>query len=713
MTTSNPKIIRSQSRDIPFHKLTLSQSNVRRIKAGQSIEDLALSIARRGLIQGLHVRPVLAPDGSETGMFEVPAGGRRFRALEWLVKHKHMTRHTPIPCIVSDAGSEIAIEELSLVENIERAPLHPLDQFQAFKALLEKGMNEEDIAAAFFVPVQVVKQRLRLVTVSPTLLNLYADDAMTLEQLMAFSVSDSHERQEQVWQAVSHSWQKEPWQIRRMLTETTVPAADKRAIFLGLEAYQQAGGVILRDLFEPDRGGWLQDALLLDRLVNDKLAKIAEVVAGEGWKWIDARISLPYGVKDDLRDVKGRAPELSGDDRARQTRLTQDYERIETEYEGVDELPDDIDQRLGEIESELAALTNRPRIYEPADIDIAGAFISIDSDGEVLIERGFVRPEDEPALEITDEGVAGGSDDPDAPPDQHSHHAPASTAISVGGTPLLAEDDDEDNAKPLSDRLLTELTAYRTLALRNAFALSPHTALTALLHRLVSDAFGYRRGGNVLEVHVNPVSFPVASDDLSDSPAALATRLRHDRWADLIPDDDEALWAWLTALDDLTRLDLLAHCLSFGINAVYERPNPYGSGISAQGLAIRMAQSDRLAQATGLDLVAAGWRATVGNYLYRVPKSRILEAVREGVGERAAQRIDHLKKAEMAEAAERLLAKTGWLPEPLRLPPDHQPTIGDTCANPVVHVLEASDDDQPPFDPDIKNDDDPSAVAAQ
>jgi hypothetical protein len=84
------KITLSTSRDIPFNKLVLSQSNVRRIKAGVSIEELAEDIARRTLLQSLSVRPVTDGDGKETGMFEVPAGGRRYRALELLVKQKRM-----------------------------------------------------------------------------------------------------------------------------------------------------------------------------------------------------------------------------------------------------------------------------------------------------------------------------------------------------------------------------------------------------------------------------------------------------------------------------------------------------------------------------------------------------------------------------------------------------------------------------------------------
>src|SRR5258707_11834308 len=214
MASTNQKITLSSSLDIPFNKLVLSQSNVRRVKAGVSIEDLAADIARRGcLLQSLNVRPVLGPDGAETGMFEVPAGGRRFRALHLLVKQKRLAKNAPVPCVVRDPATAILAEDDSLAENVQRAPLHPLDQFRAFQTLREKGQSEEDIAAAFFVGVNVVKQRLRLASVAPTLLDIYAEDGMSLEQLMAFTVTADHARQEQVWQSISGSWQKEPYQI--------------------------------------------------------------------------------------------------------------------------------------------------------------------------------------------------------------------------------------------------------------------------------------------------------------------------------------------------------------------------------------------------------------------------------------------------------------------------------------------------------------------
>jgi ParB family chromosome partitioning protein len=191
MTTALSKITLSASRNIPFNKLVLSQSNVRRLKAGISIEDLAEDIARRTLLQSLNVRPVLDANGAETGMFEIPAGGRRYRALELLVKQKRMAKTQPVPCVVRVDG---LAEEDSLAENVHREALHPPDQFRAFQTLRDKGLGEEEIAARFFVSAAIIKQRLKLAGVSAKLLDVYAQDGMTLEQLMAFTVTSDHER---------------------------------------------------------------------------------------------------------------------------------------------------------------------------------------------------------------------------------------------------------------------------------------------------------------------------------------------------------------------------------------------------------------------------------------------------------------------------------------------------------------------------------------
>jgi ParB family chromosome partitioning protein len=663
MASAIQKITLSASRDIPFNKLVLSQANVRRVKAGVSIEELAEDIARRTLLQSLNVRAVLDAEGIEAGMFEVPAGGRRYRALERLVKQKRLAKTAPVPCIVRVGG---IAEEDSLAENVQRAPLHPLDQFRAFQALREKGQSEEEIAATFFVGVNVVKQRLRLAAVSEKLLDAYAEDGMSLDQLMAFTVTVHHARQEQVWEATQRSHSREPYQIRRLLTERTVRASDKRAVFAGLEAYEAAGGIVMRDLFQQDDGGWLENVGLLDGLVAEKLKAEAETIAAEGWKWIEVAVDVPYGHAHRLRELEGTPADLTAEEQATIDALKAEYAKLEAEYENAAELPEGVDERLGEIETALAAFEERSVIYDPAEIVRAGVFVSIDADGNLSVDRGYVRPEDEAPVAIDGDGDGGvrpnvpDGADPAVPIVQR-------TVITIGGE-AGPEEDDDDVIKPLPDRLVSELTAHRTLALRDAVGNNPHVAMTALLHKLCLDTFRHGASGACLEAAVRHVFFPVQATDLKDSSSAKAIAERHEAWKADLPKDEAELWDWLDNLDEASRAALLAHCVSFGVNALYERGDRHGGpGVSVHSVQRRIAQADRLAQAVGLDMVEAGWRPTVDNYFGRVTKPRILQAVREAKGEQSAQLIDHLKKADMAKEAERLLDGTSWLPEPLRL----------------------------------------------
>ena len=297
---TTPKIALSTSRDIPLNKLLLSACNVRRVKVGVSIEQLADDIARRTLLQSLTVRPVLDADGQETGMYEIPAGGRRYRALELLVKQKRLAKTAPIPCVIRTDG---IAEEDSLAENVQRAPLHPLDQFRAFLALREKGQSEEEIAAVFFVTVAVVKQRLRLASVSPKLLEVYAEDGMTLDQLMAFTVSGDRERQEQVWERLQSSYTREPYVIRRQLTEGAVRASDKRARSSARPTSRRAAPCCATCSRAMTAAGC--STALVDRLVAERLEREAEAVRAEGWKWIEVAPDFPYGHSFGLRQLRG------------------------------------------------------------------------------------------------------------------------------------------------------------------------------------------------------------------------------------------------------------------------------------------------------------------------------------------------------------------------------------------------------------------------
>ncbi len=699
--TTVQKVTLSSSRDIPFSKLLLSQSNVRHVKAGVSIEELAEDIARRGLLSGLSVRAVANADGVETGMYEIPAGGRRFRALQLLVKQKRLTKTAPVPCIVREGG---IAEEDSLAENIQRAPLHPLDQFRAFLALREKGQSEEEIAANQFVSVAVVKQRLRLASVSPKLLDVYAEDGMTLDQLMGFTVSGDHQRQEQVFERLASSYDKQAYTIRRMLTEGTVRASDKRAQFITVAAYEEAGGVVLNDLFQGDDGGWLQDTGLVEMMVVEKLREAADTVRAEGWKWTEVAPDFAYGHSFGLRQLRGDVVLLTAEEEATLAALQQESDDIEAASAEAEELTEEQDRRMGEIETAIESINERPILFDPADVAIAGAFVSIDRNGRLSVERGFVRAEDEPMAEVEEPEAATGQ--PSANGYDHGHDADDQSGAVVPAQ--VAEPEEDEGIKPLSDRLTTELTAFRTVALRQALGDRPDVAFLAALHALTLQTF-YNYGlDSCLELAVKSVGFGVQAPGLKDSAAAIALDQRHKDWAAALPKQPGELWDALSGFDSDSRQALFAHCVAHGVNAVFDR---YTRRPRA------LAHADQLAHNLDLDVAAAGWTATVDSYLGQVTKARIVGAVREARGERAAERIAHLKKGDMAKAAEGLLVGTGWIPEPLRtpghaLPEPVEPAPDVAEIEPVEAVEVAEADEAEPsgaeafedhaFDPDLE-----------
>ena len=592
MATSTPKLVLNGARDIPFNKLVPSAANVRKVKAGVSLEELAEDIGRRGLIQSLHVRPVLDGAGAETGLFEVTAGGRRLQALQRLVKAKRLAKTQGVPCVVqTDHGT--AAEEDSLAENVQRAPLHPLDQFRAFRTLREeRGMSDEEIAAAFFVSVQVVRQRLKLTSVSEKLLDLYAEDAISLEQLMAFTITADHARQEQVWEAIQRGYNKEPYLIRRMLTEGKVSASDRRAVFVGAEAYQAAGGTIARDLFCQDHGGWFEDVALLERLVDEKLQAAAGEVMAEGWRWTETARDFPYNHTYGLRRVFPTIEPLSEEDQARLDALREELEQIELAHaETGEDLPEEVDQRLSELEAAIEALEHRPGTFAPEDVARAGAYVSLGYDGRVRIERGYVRPEDEPPAE------AGAGSDSEGGDTALDGAAPRATVTSAGGEPVRApqaspsDEDDSEPGRPLPERLVTELTAHRTLALREALANNPDVAFVAVLHALALRAFYGQQSydpGSCLEIEAKSSALSGAGNGatLGSTSAAQALARMHEAWGVQLPKKPEELWHWLLDCDADTRSSLFAYCAARTINATHQpydrRPSAMSHATSSQ-----------------------------------------------------------------------------------------------------------------------------------
>lgn len=269
----------AQFRFIPARCLALSSLNVRKSASGQGIEQLAELIAAEGVLQNLNVYEQ-ASEGAET-THAVIAGGRRWRALNALIAKKRIEGEYPVPCMI--VSYERAVQ-ISLSENSGREPMHPADEFEAFRRLIDAGQSVEDVAARFGLTPLIVQRRLKLANVAPAFIGLYRDGDLTLEHLMALAVTDDHERQTLVWQGLA-AYERTPHGIRKALTEHEVPARAALARFVGVKAYEKAGGVVRRDLFEEDEGVML-DRDLVRQLATEKLGKHAKRLKSEGLAWV-------------------------------------------------------------------------------------------------------------------------------------------------------------------------------------------------------------------------------------------------------------------------------------------------------------------------------------------------------------------------------------------------------------------------------------------
>ena len=297
--------------------------------------------------------------------------------------------------------------------------------------------------------------------------------------------------------------------------------------------------------------------------------------------------------------------------------------------------------------------------YDVDEIARGGVFVILNHDGTARIERGFMRveeeapePEDAESATYEVDGVTV-NEDGEIVGDEGNEDERAGSALET------ENEDVGDAGKPLSDLLIRDLTAHRTLGLRLALGEQPDIALVAVVHALAAQTF-YRGGeASCLEIRLTSAYLASHADGIEDTPAAKALADRHAEWASDMPREVADLWAFVAGLDHMSLMALLAHCASLTINAVKvqweQKPNA-------------RATAEKLATATMLDMTAH-WTPTGQTYLGRVTKAHILAAVREAVSDEAAERIAGLKKPEMAQAAEQLLAGTGWLPTVLRTAP--------------------------------------------
>lgn len=388
--------------NVPLSQLTLSPQNVRKTVAG-GVAELAASIHAHGLLQNLTV--------VERGeQFEVVAGSMRLRALQDLAKRSLIAQDYVVPCNLIDPS---AAHEASLTENVTRSPMHPADEFEAFSHLIEDGATVGDVAARFGKSERYVQQRMKLANIAPTILAEYRAGDATIEQMMALAITDDQKLQLRVWKAARGKWDREPDALRGSIVDGEFAVDSQLGKFVGLKAYEEAGGKVRRDLFGEEKDSFLVDSELVMRLAQEKLERTAEKIRKEGWAWVEARIKFDWEEKSKF----GEAPVTWKGNKRTYT--------------------DDVKQH-------------------------GGAVIHLGYNGQAEIERGLVKPEDRKMVKgaTKGQGAADGKPRADRKPGDLSFASIQRLQAEAGQIVALHVSDDPDVALALLAAELADKAFY-------------------------------------------------------------------------------------------------------------------------------------------------------------------------------------------------------------------------------------------------------------
>ena len=640
---------------VPLDRLEISAANVRKTGAGkQAHDELKASIAALGVIENLVARP-LSPDTQGKPRYAVIAGGRRLTALTELAADGTLPHDHPVPCRIVRNGTDDS--EISLAENVVRVAMHPADQVEAFGKLALAGATVADIAARFGVSERTVEQRLRLGHVAPELLDAYREDKIDLATLKAFAVTTDRTRQMAVWEQVSgQSYRPSDWQIKHMLTEDRVPAGAAIARYVGIDAYEAAGGLVLRDLFadEYENGVWLEDPALLNKLALERLKVAADELATR-WKWADARLDVDWSDLAHLGRVHPTPGQPTDEEKAEIERLHVRHDELVNmdEEEWTDELmaeAEAIEPRLAEIQDAIDARA----VFSPEDIAIAGCVATVGNDGAVQVVHGLVRPEDIPeadarAAQSSARNAGGAAQDASS-----AAHAPS---VSVPAMPAARPDPEIEARKEagVGIGLADDLRAVRTALVKAHLAEDFGAAFDLALFQMARSVFtaGYHDHALDIAVRETPDRPPLrANDDAfhlsSPGEAMLADRssLRFD-WLEI--EGRQESFAALRALPADDKKRLFAACVA--------------RTLKGQLAFEANARPETEATVARLDVdFAAHVRPDAEMFWSRVRKDKMLDVARRTLGLEWAHTHRKDKKATLATAMETAFAAGDAVP---------------------------------------------------
>ncbi|MBB3221667.1 ParB/RepB/Spo0J family partition protein [Pseudoduganella umbonata] len=585
-------------------QLARSRYNVRRKRT--PLAELKALIRSQGLLQNL-VGFWQIVDGVPTGRIEIVAGERRMDSIGELIAEGELPSDYEIIVLIVSEQEAIGI---SLAENMGREPMHPADVFDAMFALASAGRDADELALAFGTDTAAVRRWLRLARVAPTLLDLYRKDQANYEQMAALAVSEDQDAQVRAWEGLPPH-ERSAWRLNNLLTVGEINVrTDRVARFVGIAALEQAGAVIRKDLFSEQGDGYLTDAALLEDLAVARLERLAQRVRREGHAWVAVVLRADHAFVAGY----GRAPlrDIEPDDAQKAQLAAIDAERERVLATTSDPLTD---KQHAARERQLRSLRERRQAIERALVvpeeafhAVAGALVTIDSDGRPVIHRHLIRPQDK---------------------------VPAQPAKAQRG---------ERPAHP--ERLVRHLTAHRTMALAATVLQQPHVALALAVQALWRNLYG--RGSGVAKIQMVPFACP---SDVAEGPAARTMAAREQGFNPQTLPTGLPL-AWFASLTQELLLEMLALAVARSIDAVQS-----GEGAHAG--------FDEVANEVGLDM-RQWWQPTADGYFAYLTKARLVELVSTTVSKEAAVPLEGTTKEVAAQLAQQVFAGTGWLPALLR-----------------------------------------------
>jgi ParB family chromosome partitioning protein len=599
----------AQPRLIAVSQLEKSRLNARRTVGKTGMDELKASILAHGLMQNL----VVVDSGG--GAFRVIAGGRRLEAIRSLQAEGKLPEDLAVPCQVVTEDHAL---EMSLAENTVRLAMHPADQFEAFAALIDRGDTAAEVARRFGIEESLVLKRMKLARVAPQLLKEYRSDGMTLECLMAYTITDDHRRQLKVFKSLQ-DWQKtDPGAIRAALTEKMVEADSKLARFVGLDAYAKAGGTTRADLFGEEV--YLEKPAVLQRLAEEKVSGIRKELEAEGWGWIEINPERDYEFVYRCERIKPMLVGAPDNLVALKTQLDSELQATEqaladTESDALLEQQESLHNRLNEVEQKLAAFVG----FDADHKRLAGCYVSIGQDGAPFLDKGLVKPE---------------------------HRKQLARLLKMDGS-----DGQPDRVKPknpMSESLRRALAGFRLQVAQVEITKHPAIALDLLAFQAASQLLDGRPafdGPDILfkRRQADPAG-KQASTIAATSLQVMVKSLPLD-WRK--PNSETARFEAFRELPQADKLKWLAYSVALTL-----RPKlapAAGDEATAYDAALALTEGD----------VAGYWRPGKDSFFARITRQQLLSVGRETLGETWAGSRAGDKKASLVDQLDRAFADPG------------------------------------------------------